>query len=98
MEIVQTISILVLDLAIIIAVLYTRAVSKWLADYESNTNKLLIETAQTLRKLLEDRDNTNGRCTVMSRKIESLEQELKKLENRLHECEIKGSVTSYKYS
>lgn len=98
MEIIQTISILVLDLAIILAVLYTRVVSKCLADYESNTNKLLIETAQTLRKLSEDRDNTNGRCTVMSRKIESLEQELKKLENRLHECEIKGSVTSYKYS
>ena len=98
MEIVQSISILVLDLAIILAVLYTRVVSKCLADYESNTNKLLIETVQTLRKLSEDRDNTNGRCTVMSRKIESLEQELKKLENRLHECEIKGSVTSYKYA
>lgn len=98
MEIAQTISILVLDLAIVLAVLYTRAVSKCLADYRSNTNKLLIETAQTLRKLSEDRDNTNGRCTIMSRKIESLEQELKKLENRLHECEIKESVTSYKNS
>ena len=98
METIQTISILVLDLAIILAVLYTRVVSKCLADYESNTNKLLIEPAQKLRKLSEDRDNTNGRCTIMSRKIESLEQELKKLENRLHECEIKESVTSYKYS
>lgn len=98
MEIAQIVSILVLDLATVLAVLYTRAVSKCLADYESNTNKLLIETAQTLRKLSEDRDNTNGRCTVMSRKIESLEQELKKLENRLHECEIKENVTSYKYS
>lgn len=98
MEIAQIVSILVLDLATVLAVLYTRAVSKCLADYKSNTSKLLIETAQTLRKLSEDRDNTNGRCTVMSRKIESLEQELKKLENRLHECEIKESVTSYKYS
>lgn len=98
MEIAQTISILVLVLATVLAVLYTRAVSKCIADYKSNTNKLLTETAQTLRKLSEDRDNTNGRCTVMSRKIESLEQELKKLETRLHECEIKGSVTSYKYS
>lgn len=98
MEIAQIVSILVLDLATVLAVLYTRAVSKCLADYKSNTNKLLIETVQTLRKLSEDRDNTNGRCTVMSRKIESLEQELKKLENRLHECEIKESVTSYKYS
>ena len=98
MEIAQIVSILVLDLATVLAVLYTRAVSKCLADYKSNTNKLLIETAQTLRKLSEDRDNTNGRCTVMSKKIESLEQELKKLENRLHECEIKESVISYKYS
>ena len=98
MEIAQIVSILVLDLATVLAVLYTRAVSKCLADYKSNTNKRLIETAQTRRKLSEDRDNTNGRCTVMSKKIESLEQELKKLENRLHECEIKESVTSYKYS
>lgn len=98
MEIAQIISTLVLYLAIILVVFYTRAVSRCLADYKSYVNKLLVEITRTQRMLSEDRNNTNGRCTVMSRKIESLEQELKKLENRLHECEIKESVTSYKNS